>query len=73
DREIPDNVKEATNYYQTNPSKIRSYGAEATAKDSDDTSVQNIQMIDDDVTHSNIDEKVQPLVEEKIKRTVKKN
>ncbi len=71
DREIPDNVKEATNYYQNNPSKIRSHGDEAKAKDSKKTNIMNIQVTDSDISHSNIDERVQPIVTEEIKSKVK--
>jgi RHS repeat-associated protein len=73
DREIPDNTKEVTNYYQTNPSRIRSRGNEAKAKDSKKTNVMNVKVTTEDITHSNIDEEVAPLVEEEIKRKVKIN
>lgn len=72
DREIPDNVNEATNYYQDKPSKVRSHGDEATAADPSKTSVMNIKVTTEGTTHSNIDEHTKPLVIDEIKAKVER-
>lgn len=70
DRVIPDNVKEATNYYQDKPSSIRSHGAEATAADPTKTSVMNVKVTTSGTEHGNIDEQTRPIVVDEIKAKV---
>jgi len=70
DREIPNNVKEATNYYQDKPSPLRSHGAEATAADPSKTSVMNVKVTTEGTEHGNIDEQTRPLVVDEIKAKV---
>ena len=70
DRQIPGNVKENINWYQTTPSKHGSRGGMNSAKKSNTIIINIIFDKAGQTNHGNIDEQLLPIIEEIIKNTI---